>query len=39
MKAQWDYEISKIRASKFNGVEVSNQSVYVPNTYDLRSGR
>ena len=39
MKAQWDYEVSKIRASKFNGVEVSNQSVYVPNTYDLRSGR
>lgn len=39
MKAQWDYEISKIRASKFNGVEVSNQSVYVPNTYDLKSGR
>lgn len=39
MKAQWDYEISKIRASKFNGVEVSNQSVYIPNTYDLRSGR
>ena len=39
MKAQWDYEISKIRASKFNGVEVSSQSVYVPNTYDLKSGR
>ena len=39
MKAQWDYEVSKIRASKFNGVEVSSQSVYVPNTYDLRSGR
>ena len=39
MKAQWDYEVSKIRASKFNGVEVSSQSVYVPNTYDLKSGR
>ena len=39
MKAQWDYEISKIRASKFNGVEVSSQSVYVPNTYDLKTGR
>lgn len=39
MRAQWDYEISKIRASKFNGVEVSSQSVYVPNTYDLKSGR
>lgn len=39
MKAQWEYEVSKIRASKFNGVEVSSQSIYVPNTYDLRSGR
>lgn len=39
MRAQWDYEIKKIRASKFNGVEVSSQSVYVPNTYDLKSGR
>ena len=39
MNDKWDYEINKIRASKFNGVEVSNQSVYVPNTYDLKSGR
>lgn len=39
MKAQWDYEVAKIRAEKFNGVEVSNQSVYVPNTYDLKSGK
>ena len=39
MRAQWDYEIKKIRATKFNGVEVSSQSVYVPNTYDLKSGR
>lgn len=36
---QWDYEIAKIRAEKWNGVEVSNQSVYVPNTYDLKSGK
>lgn len=39
MKAQWDYEVAKIRAEKFNGVEVSSQSVYVPNTYDLKSGK
>ena len=39
MRAQWEYEISKIRASKFNGVEVSNQSIYVPNTYDLKTGK
>lgn len=39
MKAQWDYEVAKIRAEKFNGVEVSNQSVYVPNTYDLKAGK
>jgi hypothetical protein len=38
MKAQWDYEVAKIRAEKFNGVEVSNQS-YVPNTYDLKTGK
>ena len=36
---QWDYEIAKIRAEKGNGVEVSNQSIYVPNTYDLKSGK
>ena len=39
MKAQWDYEVAKIRAEKFNGVEVSNQSIYVPNTYDLKTGK
>lgn len=39
MKAQWDYEVAKIRAEKFNGVEVSSQSVYVPNTYDLKTGK
>ena len=36
---QWDYEVAKIRAEKWNGVEVSNQSIYVPNTYDLKSGK
>ena len=34
-----ELEIQKIRAEKWNGVEVSNQSVYVPNTYDLKSGK
>lgn len=34
-----ELEIEKIRAEKWNGVEVSNQSVYVPNTYDLKSGK
>lgn len=32
-----ELEIEKIRAEKWNGVEVSSQSVYVPNTYDLKS--
>ena len=34
-----ELEIEKIRAEKWNGVEVSNQSIYVPNTYDLKSGK
>lgn len=34
-----ELEIQKIRAEKWNGVEVSNQSIYVPNTYDLKSGK
>lgn len=34
-----ELEIEKIRAEKWNGVEVSNQSVYIPNTYDLKSGK
>lgn len=33
-----ELEIAKIRAEKWNGVEVSSQSVYVPNTYDLKTG-
>ena len=36
---QWDYEIQMERAKRWNGVEVSTQSVYVPNTYDLKSGK
>ena len=39
MQAQWKYEIELERAKKWNGVEISEQSVYVPNTYDLKSGR
>lgn len=34
-----ELEIEKIRAEKWNGVEVSNQSICVPNTYDLKSGK
>ena len=34
-----ELEIQKIRAEKWNGVEVSSQSVYVPNTYDLKTGK
>lgn len=39
MQAQWNYEIQLARAKKWNGVEVSEQSVYVPNTFDLQNGR
>ena len=39
MEAQWEYEIELERAKKWDGVEVSSQSIYVPNTYDLKSGR
>ena len=34
-----ELEIEKIRAEKWNGVEVPNQSIYVPNTYDLKTGK
>jgi regulator of protease activity HflC (stomatin/prohibitin superfamily) len=33
---QWDYEIQLERAKRWNGKEVSDQAVYVPNTYDLK---
>lgn len=34
---QWDYEIQLERAKRWNGKEVSDQAVYVPNTYDLKN--
>ena len=39
MQAQWESEVELERAKKWDGVEVSSQSIYVPNTYDLKSGR
>ena len=36
MQAQWNYEIQKLKYEKWNGKEVSDQAVYVPNTYDLK---
>lgn len=33
-----ELETAKIRAEKWNGVEVSSQSVYVPSTYGLKTG-
>ena len=37
MQAQWNYEIELEKAKKWNGKEVSDQAVYVPNTYDLKN--
>ena len=39
MQAQWKHEEEMARLSRWDGVQVSSQSVYVPNTYDLKSGR
>lgn len=39
MQAQWKYEIDLEKAKRWNGKEVSDQSIYVPNTYDLKTGR
>lgn len=39
MQAQWKHEEEMQRLEKWNGVQVSTQSVYVPNTYDLKSGK
>lgn len=39
MQAQWNYEINLEKAKRWNGKEVSDQSVYVPNTYDLKTGK
>ncbi len=38
-REQWKYKVDLKRAEKWNGVEISNQSIYVPNTYDLRTGK
>jgi regulator of protease activity HflC (stomatin/prohibitin superfamily) len=38
-REQWKYEVDLKRAERWNGVEISNQSIYVPNTYDLRTGK
>jgi regulator of protease activity HflC (stomatin/prohibitin superfamily) len=39
MQAQWKHEEEMKRLEKWDGVQVSSQSVYVPNTYDLKSGK
>lgn len=39
MQAQWRHEETMERLQHWNGKEVSDQSVYVPNTYDLKTGK
>lgn len=39
MQAQWKHEEEMARLEKWDGVQVSSQSIYVPNTYDLKSGK
>ncbi len=39
MQAQWKHEEEMARLQKWDGVQVSSQSIYVPNTYDLKSGK
>lgn len=39
MQAQWKHEEEMRRLEKWDGVQVSSQSIYVPNTYDLKSGK
>ena len=39
MQAQWKHEEEMARLEKWDGVQVSSQSVYIPNTYDLKSGK
>jgi regulator of protease activity HflC (stomatin/prohibitin superfamily) len=39
MQAQWKHEEEMKRLEKWDGVQVSSQSIYVPNTYDLKSGK
>jgi regulator of protease activity HflC (stomatin/prohibitin superfamily) len=38
-QAQWKHEEEMKRLEKWDGVQVSSQSIYVPNTYDLKSGK
>lgn len=38
-REQWKYEIEMQRAKNWNGKEVSDQAIYVPNTYDLKNGK
>lgn len=39
MQAQWKHEEQLSYYGRWNGVSVSNQSVYVPNTYTLKDGK
>lgn len=39
MQAQWHHEEQLKYYEKWNGVSVSDQSVYVPSTYDLKTGK
>ena len=39
MQAQWKHEEEMARLEKWDGIQVSSQSIYVPNTYDLKSGK
>lgn len=39
MQAQWRHEEQLKYYEKWNGVSVSNQSIYVPNSYDLKTGK
>ena len=39
MQAQWKHEEEMARLKRWDGVQVSSQSIYVPNTYDLKSGK
>lgn len=39
MQAQWKHDEQMAYYDKWNGASVSAQSVYVPNTYDLKNGK
>lgn len=38
MQVQWKHEEEMKRLERWNGKNVSDQSVYIPNTYDLKNG-